>query len=401
MIIDKPDASGFAPARLQRLSTILQSSVDDAAIPGAVMLVARRGKIAYCEAFGFRDREAGAEMPREAIFRIASMTKPITSLAAMILVEEGKLALGSSIAQFLPALKNLEVGVESADGSLTREVPRREITVQDLLRHTSGFTYGWLGRSAVKRLYVASDIQNLGHSGAEFIAKLAALPLQFEPGAAWGYSVSTDVLGHIIEQVAGVGLDAFVSNRITQPLGMPDTAFWIPEASRGRLAEPQINAETGKRPPMRDALARPARFNGGAGMVSTAADYARFCQCLLDGGDLEGTRLVSRKTVELITADHLPPGIGFDPETAAMIGPALPGPVYGAGFGLGFVVRTHPGRSTWHGSAGDYSWAGAEGTYFWVDPKEELIAILMTQGVEAGRALRPFVRSLVYQAITD
>jgi CubicO group peptidase (beta-lactamase class C family) len=170
MIIDELGASGFAPARLHRLSATLQASVDDAAIPGAAMLVARRGRIAYYESFGFRDREAGAAMPPEAIFRIASMTKPIISLAAMILVEESKLSLGSPIAQFLPELKNLEVGVEMADGSLTRKSPRREITVQDLLRHTSGFTYGWLGRSAAKRLYVASDIANPGHSRAEFIA---------------------------------------------------------------------------------------------------------------------------------------------------------------------------------------------------------------------------------------
>ena len=249
----------------------------------------------------------------------------------MILAEEGKLSLGSPVSQFLPQLKNLEVGVEMADGCLTRKSPRREITVQDLLRHTSGFTYGWLGRSAVKRLYVASDVANPGHSRDEFIARLATLPLQFEPGAAWGYSVSTEVLGHIVEQVAGVGLDVFVGTRITQPLGMPDTAFWIPEASKGRLAEPQINAETGKRPAMRNALAQPARFNGGNGVVSTAADYARFCQCLLNGSTLEGMRLVSRKTIELMTANHLPPAVVFDPETAAMLGPVLPSPEFRLG----------------------------------------------------------------------
>lgn len=401
MIEDEPDALGFLPGRLHRLSTTLQASVDGAAIPGAVMLVARRGGIAYCKSFGFRDREAGAAMQRDAIFRVASMTKPIVSLAAMILVEEGKLSLGSPAAQFLPELKSLEVGVELADGSLTRRAPRREITVQDLLRHTSGFTYGILGQSAVKRLYVASDVANSCHSRAEFLARLAALPLQFEPGTAWGYSVSTEVLGYIVEQVAGVGLDDFVGTRITQPLGMAETAFWIPESRKDRLAEPQINTATGKRPATRDALARPARFNGGNGMVSTAADYARFCQCMLNGGELEGTRLVSRKTVELMTADHLPPGVDFDAETAAVLGPQLPSPVYGAGFGLGFAVRTQAGQSTWHGSVGDYFWAGEPGTYFWVDPREELIAILMTQGFEAGRALRPFVRALVYQAIAD
>ena len=209
MTLNEPDPYGFEPERLRLLGTTLQASVDDGVIPGAVMLIARRGRIAYCESFGHRDREAGTTMPREAIFRVASMTKPIISLAAMILIEEGKLSLGAPIGQFLPELKNLEVGVEMADGSLTRKPPGREITVQDLLRHTSGFTYGWLGRSAVKRLYVANDLGNPAHCRAEFIARLAALPLQFEPGVAWGYSVSTEVLGYIVERVADVGLDVF------------------------------------------------------------------------------------------------------------------------------------------------------------------------------------------------
>jgi CubicO group peptidase (beta-lactamase class C family) len=273
----------------------------------------------------------------------------------------------------------------------------------DLMRHTSGFTYGFLGNSAVKRAYDSSNIANNPDiSGSEFITRLAALPLQFQPGTAWGYGVSTEVLGHIVEAIADMPLDEFIATRITEPLQMPDTAFWVEESKQQRLAEPQVDAASGKRPPMREVGKRPARFNGGGGMVSTAADYARFCQFWLNGGELDGNRLISRKTVELMTSDHLPPDIGFDPETAAFFDSSLPSPAFGYGFGLGFAVRTHPGRNPAHGSVGEFYWLGATGPNFWIDPREKLSAVLM---VQVPFELMPYffylTRALVYQAVSD
>jgi len=402
MMREEPENLGLSSERLRRLSATLQASVDSAEIPGAVVLIARHGKIAYFEPFGFRDREIGAAMERDSIFRIASMTKPVTSLAAMMLVEEGKLSLTSPVSQYLPELKNLKVGLEAADGSLSLAPPRREATVLDLFRHTSGFTYGFLGNSPVKQLYNASGIDNPQITKDEFIAKLSALPLQFEPGAAWGYGVSIDVLGHIVEAIARVSLEKFIAKRITEPLRMPDSAFWVENPKQQRLAEPQVDPATGKRPSMRNAASRPGRFNGGGAMLSTPADYARFCQFWLNRGELDGVRLVSRKTAELMIQDHLPQGIGFDADTAALFGPALPSSTYGYGFGLGFAVRTHVGRHPVHGSVGDFYWVGSTGTSFWIDPSEQLLAILMMQA--PFQLMFPYyfrTRTLVYQALID
>jgi CubicO group peptidase (beta-lactamase class C family) len=403
MIPEEPEALGLSSARLRRLSAALQRGVDKGEIPGAVMLVARHGKIAYFEPFGFRDREAAQPMRRDSIFRVASMTKPLASLAAMMLVEEGKLMLALPASHYLPELKDLKVAVEAPDGSLRLTEPRHEMTVLDLLRHTSGFTYEHLGDSAVKKLYRTSDVASTSAAitSAVFIAKLAALPLQFAPGSAWGYGVSTDVVGHIVEAVSGVSLDAFIATRITDPLRMPDTAYWVPEQKRHRLAEPQVDPSTGERPLMGDVARRPARFSGGCGMVSTAIDYARFCQFWLNGGDLDGVRLVSRKTVEFMTSNHLQPTIRYDADTAATFGSFLPSPDYGYGFGLGFAVRTHVGRNPAQGSVGEFYWVGSTGTSFWIDPREKLFAIFL---VQASEQLVPFfclTRALVYQALVD
>jgi CubicO group peptidase (beta-lactamase class C family) len=401
MVAGEPEALGMSSERLGRLTAALQTGVDKADIPGVVLVVGRRGKHAYFEALGFRDREARALMGRDAIFRIASMTKPLTSLAAMMLVEEGKLALTQPVAEFLPAFSNLKVGVETGDGSLTLVAPRRQATVLDLLRHTAGFTSGLLGSSAVKQRYASSGVGSPALTRADFLAKLASLPLQFQPGAGWGYGLSTEVLGHLVEEISGIDLGQFVRTRITGPLGMRDTGFWVEETSWPRLAEPQIDPATGQRPPARDVFNRPARFNGASAMVSTAEDYARFCQFWLNQGELDGTRLVSRKTVELMIADHLPPDAAFDPDNVANFGATLPSPLFGSGFGLGFAIRTQIGRCAWHGSVGDLSWAGSVGTYFWVDPKEQLYAVFLSQAPTQFVRYAILARALVYQALVD
>lgn len=398
MVTAEPGAVGLSEARLRRLNDAFQAKVENAEIAGAVVVVGRRGKIAFHEAFGYRDREAGAAMPRDAIFRLSSMTKPLISLAAMILVEEGKLRLDSPAGDILPALKEMKVGVVAKDGALELAPPRRPIMILDLLRHTSGITAGHHGNSPVKHLYANAGLALPTNTRDEFLAKLAQLPLEFEPGSTFAYGLSHDVVGHVIEEVSGLPLDEFIRSRLTGPLGMTDTVFQLPEVCRPRIAEPQIDPATGNRPPMRDPLVRPARFSGQGNMVSSATDWARLCQLLLNGGEVDG--IVSRKTVELMTADQLPPDVAFDPAIAATWGPALPGPTFGQGFGFALAVRTHAGRAPWHGSVGDFGWVGSTGVFFWVDPREQLFAILLTQAPSQLIPCFYLMRSLAYAAIS-
>jgi CubicO group peptidase (beta-lactamase class C family) len=401
---DEPEAAGLSRPRLERLDAAFAAAVDRREIPGAVVVVARRGRIAWHSACGFLDREAGIAMPTDAIFRIASMTKPVVSLAAMMLVEEGALRLDLPVGAYLPVLKDMKVARVRSDGSLERAPPQRLPTVHDLLRHTSGMVNGHLGISPVKKLYAAAGVlaRTELQSRDAFLAALAELPLEFEPGTTFAYGASTEVVGHIVEEICGMGLDAFVRTRITRPLGMTDTGFELPAADWQRVAQPQVDLATEKRRPVRENFGRPARFSALGNMVTSALDYARFCQLLLDRGVANGTRLVSRKTIEMMTANQLPRGCAFDPENAAAWGPALPSPDFGHGFGLGFSVQTEPGRAAWRGSVGAFTWAGGGGTYFWVDPQEELAAVLMMQ--TSPTEIIPFiyiVRSLVYGAIVD
>jgi CubicO group peptidase (beta-lactamase class C family) len=395
---------GISSDRLRRVTSTFQAEVDKAAIPGAVVLIARRGKVAYFEAFGFRDREKQAPMRKDSIFRIASLTKPFTSVAVMMLAEEGKLALHDSVSLYLPEFKNSKVGVEKLDGTaphLVLEPARREITIQDLLRHTSGLTRP-SSLSLVTQAYVDAKVADRKQTSAEMIAKLAKLPLAFQPGTTWEYSMSTDVLGRVIEVVAGIDLDRFIADRIVEPLGLSDSGFWVPQESAARLAEPQVDKRIGKRPPMVEATQRPGWFSGAGGMVSTAADYYRFSQMLLNGGQLDGVRLLSPKTLALMTSNHLPPGVAYGPSMAATFQALAPMPEFGTGFGLGFAVRTNQGRSPVPGSVGDFYWGGATGTYFWVDPQEQLIAVMMLQVANDQRIhYRYLMRELVYQAIID
>jgi CubicO group peptidase (beta-lactamase class C family) len=402
----QPEDVGFSSARLKRLSDVIQTDVDKAVIPGAVILLARNGKVAYFEAFGFQDREKQVPMKTDAIFRIASMTKPFTSLAIMMLVEEGRIQIGDPVSTYLPELKGLKVGIEKLNEGtgkpeLSLEDARREITIQDLLRHTSGFTYGVFGKSLVKQTYLDAKLGDPNETLAEFVTKLAKLPLAYQPGTTWDYGVSTDVLGRVVEVVSGISFDQFIAERIAKPFGLADTGFFVSEEKVARVAEPQVEAATGKRPPMRDATKRPAFLSGGGGMVSTASDYARFAQALLNGGELDGVRILSPRTVSYMTSDHLPPGIAFSPVALQLFGPLAPTPEQGQGFGLGFAVRKDLGRNPLPGSAGEFYWVGAFGTAFWVDPQEKLVAVWMVQlPLTQGGHYRSLIRNLVYQALT-
>ncbi len=390
-VAQKPDIAGLSQERLAKLVSVFRSDVDEGRIPGAVIVVARNGQVALFEAVGFRDRAAGAKMEKDAIFRLYSMTKPVVSVAAMMLVEEGRMLLSDPVSKFMPELKGLKVGVEKAgpDGKPVLEtVPAaREMTVQDLLRHTSGLTYGVFGRSLVKAAYNEAKTLDASQTSGELVAKLAKLPLAFQPGTIWDYSQSTDLLGVLVERVSGKPLDMFIEERILKPLGMKDSGFFVPEAQHGRIAEAQ--PEGGKPQNLLPVKQRPTFLAGGHGMVGTAADYLRFTTMLLNGGELDGVRLLSRKTVEYMTSDHLG-GLSRGPAFGA-------GPGYG--FGLGFAVRTQPGVAPLPGSVGDYFWAGLAGTYFVVDPKERIIAIMMIQAPGPRAYYWALFRTLVYAAL--
>jgi CubicO group peptidase (beta-lactamase class C family) len=397
-----PEAVGMSSERLNRLTETFQRDVDAGEIPGAVVLVARNGKIAYERAFGYQSREGNVPMKSDAIFRIASMSKPITSVAVMMLVEEGKIDLAAPVSQYLPEFNDLRVGTERAPVI-------RPMTVQDLLRHTSGLAYLFdVQDPLIRQAYQDAKLADFDQSLANMVTKLAKLPLVHQPGTAFEYSMSTDVLGRIVEVVSGTALDQFVQERIAKPLNLTATGFSVSQSQASNIAEPQVEPATGKRPVMvvENLTNRPKWFSGGGGMVSTAEDYARFCQMLLNGGELDGVRLLSPKTVELMTSDHLPPGVTYNPGYVAAVQDIAPTPEMGEGFGLGFLVRKEVGHNPLPGSVGDFSWTGAHGTYFWVDPKEKLVATLMVQNPfdEKGWAksshYRREMRDLVYQAVT-
>ena len=393
-IDSRDDARGFGVSgqRLKQLSAQLSAEARSGAIPGAVILVARNGKIVYTDAIGLQDPSSGVPMKPDSIFRIASMTKPIVSVGAMMLVEEGKLFLADPVSTYLPELRGLKVGVEKKDAAgnavLEEVAAVREMTVQDLLRHTSGFTYGIFGTSLIKQRYVDTRVErDRNQTNAEHVERLAKLPLAYQPGTTWEYSRSTDVLGAVIERVTAQTLDVFLFERILQPLAMKDTGFSVDPAKHARIAEPfAVDPET-KAPVLLPDVRTPPRFLcGGACMVSTAADYYRFLQMLLNGGELEGVRILSRKSVELMTSDHVGTGIAR--------GLLFPG----YGFGLGFNVRITPGEASSLGSVGDYGWGGLYGTTFFVDPKERLIGILMMQRPNWAKYSRQF-RTGVYSAL--
>jgi CubicO group peptidase (beta-lactamase class C family) len=395
------ESVGISSERLGRLHQGMQAFVERHEAGGIVTLVAREGKVVDVHASGFLDVESRTPMKTDAIFRIASMTKPITSVAVMMLYEEGKLLLTDPVSKFIPAFKSSVV--MGADGTTTPA--RRGITIRDLLSHRSGITYGFLNNGPVGNAYrkdgVLDGLTVMPTNLADAIDKLAAAPLVSQPGAAWNYSLSTDVLGRVVEVVSGKSFDLFLRERVFTPLGMTDTSFDVSEAKWPRLATAYAPDGAGGIRPMKDpetfgnAVFSPGAsykagkryFSGGAGLTSTAADYAKFCQMLLNGGTVGTTRLLSPKTIDLMTVNH-----------TADLGTV--GGLLGAGtaFGLGFQVTTDIAAAQTMGSNGVYGWSGIYGTVFWIDPKEKLVAIMMVQRYPGSTVAAAF-RPLVYQAL--
>jgi CubicO group peptidase (beta-lactamase class C family) len=389
-MVSRPEDAGFSTKRLETTRQVLKADVEASRLPGAVLLIACDGKIAFYDAVGYQDRAQQTPMKKDSIFRVASMSKPITTVAAMILAEENKLDVGAPVAQYLPEFKDVKVGPEGAP-------PKRPMTVQDLMRHTSGLTYGLFGNSPVDQMYRKANIFD-ARSLDEMVKTIATMPLLHQPGEFWEYSVSTDVLGRVVEVASGMDLDRFVQERITGPLGMSDTGFWVKPSAVSRLAKPDGPPNAAFADPTR----KPGLFSGGGGMLSTAGDYARFCQMLLNGGELEGVRILAPKTVALMTSDQLPATTERHTPVAASLGAFGPVPEMGTSFGLGFAIRVDAGRNPMPGSAGDFSWGGITGTLFWVDPQTKLVAVLMAQ---APRAMLNVIwrqtRTIVYQALTN
>lgn len=405
----RPEEVGLSSQRLRRISEVLSADVQQGLLPGAVALVARRGKVAYFDCVGVQDPDKLTPMRRDTIFRIASMTKPVTAVAALMLMEEGRFALIDPLSKHLPEFANLKVGVEVTDpatGALSLRVEplRRPITVQDLFRHTSGLTYGIFGNSLVQKLYREHKLMDMQQSNAQMVRKLGQLPLAWQPGTMFEYSMSTDVLGALVEVLSGMDLNRFFNERIFGPLGMKDTGFLLNEHTRTRLALPNNDPVTKVQAAQfaYDPANAPAWWSGGGGLFSTAGDYVRFGQMLLDQGELDGVRLLSRKTVQWMTSDHLPAGLGFGTFTLEL-GSSAPLPEYGQGYGLAVGVRKEAGRSPVPGSIGDFYWGGAYGTYFWVDPQEQLVTVFMLQETDMKKRARyrPLMRNLVYGAFID
>jgi CubicO group peptidase (beta-lactamase class C family) len=385
----KPEALGLSPVRLQRMSDAFKREIDKGTIPGATVMVARRGQIGWFEALGRQSPASSTPMAQNSIFRIFSMTKPIVSVGVMMLLEEGQFLLNDPVAKYIPEFADQKVGVES-NGKLNLVPLNRPMTIQDLLRHTSGITYDHTGNSLVQQLYQQTRLRSRKISNAEHAALVASLPLLCQPGAEWNYSRSTDILGRIIEVVSGKTLSAFLTERILAPLQMAETAFHTGEENAGRLAEPfPADPWTGEKVQLFNMLEQPVMESGGGGLISTTMDYARFCQMLLNGGVLDGNRIIGRKTLELMASDHLSPDVKIQ---GTLLQP-------GHGFGLGLAVRTQQGIAPFPGSVGQFFWSGMGGTFFWIDPKEELFAVFMSQGPGQREYTRTLVRNLVYAAV--
>ena len=407
-----PEQVGMSKQKLDRIHDALKQDVGDGKLAGTVVLVARKGKLAYADTTGFQDKEEGKQMALDSIFRIYSMTKPLVTVAAMMLVEDGKIELTDPVSKFLPAFKHQQVSVARADGEFARvtyaTVPAdREMTVQDLLRHTAGLAYGEITTNApVKDAYAKAGLYLTGVrdydardlTPAEEVERLGKAPLAHQPGTVWEYSLAVDLLGRVVEAASDKRLADFLDERVFKPLKMQDTAFWVPAAKMGRVAQPlATDLASGQPIKVIDIAKEPKNDSGGAGGVSTAADYLRFSQMLLNGGQLDGARVLSRTTVALMTSDHLGTRIAA---------PITPGELLlgtpGYTFGLGFAVRQAGGVAGVPGSPGEFMWAGYAGTYFWADPKEEVVGIYMSQAPSPIRAYyRKLVKQLVYSSITD
>jgi CubicO group peptidase (beta-lactamase class C family) len=388
-----PEDVGISSQRLDRLSGAMQELVDEERLAGITTMISRHGKVAHFETFGHRDREADAPMTEDTIFRIYSMSKPITGVALMILWEEGELRLSDPVERYIPELADLEVAAaEGSDGPLVEEADH-PITIQELMTHTAGLTYGIFSRSQVDDLYRQASVLDPSSTLKDMIHKLAEIPLRQQPGTQWHYSVAVDVQGYLVEVLSGQPFDRFLEERLFEPLGMTDTAFHVPPEEADRFAQVYGYADDGGLVARegfggsRDYLEPTTFFSGGGGLVSTTRDYMRFCQMLLNGGELDGVRILAPLTVEIMHRNHLPPEIGeMSP---------------GTGFGLDFAVVLDPAQA--HAvSEGTYYWGGAAGTWFWIDPVEDLVFVGMIQQFGQGRPdVRALSRQLTYQAILE
>jgi CubicO group peptidase (beta-lactamase class C family) len=379
--------------RKSRLLDVLQSEIDSKRLPGAVVMLSRHGKVELFEHLGQQNPEDATPMALDSIFRIYSMTKPIVSVAVLMLMEQGKLLLSDPVGKYLPEYAKPQLAVE-ADGQVSY-VAAKPATVQDLLRHTAGLTYEFLGNSAVQKAYRNAKIGMAlrDASNAEFSKTLAAQPLQFEPGTVWEYSRATDVLGVLVEAISGKTLGNFLQEQVFKPLKMMETGFSVPADKHHRIAEPfRKDPDGGIQLKLINIQDPPSFESGGGGLASTALDYARFLQFMLNKGELDGVRLLSSHTIDFMTADHL----GNMPISAASSGTLMPP---GHGFGLGFAVRKETGISSVPGSAGVYYWGGIAGTSFFVDPKLNMFAMLMIQAPNQRDYYRPLFRNLVYAAL--
>ena len=395
-----PNGAGLAPDRLDRITALMNEHVAKGHIAGAIGLIARRGKVGYFETYGFQDKEAGVQMKKDTIFRMYSMTKPITGVAVMILYEEGKFFLSDPVSKYLPELANMKVAVVEIDPQTGRKtrytVPaKREITILDLLRHTSGIDYAGPEDADGKRIYEKLGTNDVDQTISEMVKKISQAPLVCQPGSRWEYGLSMDVLARLVEVVSGQPYDKFLEQRIFKPLGMNDTGYYVPSDKQNRFAKLyapadgwtiKLNTTSAQNSYLKPAV----NFGGGSQTVSTASDYLRFCQMLLGGGELDGVRILSRKTVELMTSDH----IGDMPRGAVI--PA------GYGFGFTMAVSRGPGRTGSIGSEGEYNWGGAAGTRFWIDPREQMIGIFMIQILpHTNLTYGSQFKQLAYQAISD
>jgi CubicO group peptidase (beta-lactamase class C family) len=392
----KPEEVGLSSQRLAMITEVLKADVASKKIPGAVLLIARHGKLAYLESVGKVDPATDKPMTVDGIFRVYSMSKPITTVAAMMLVEDGKLNLENPVAMYLPEFAKMMVGVEKPDagGMPTLElVPaRRPMSVYDLMRHTSGITYGFFGSGLVKKAYDEARLLQDDQSSAEFSQRVAKLPLSYQPGTTWDYGHSTDILGRVVEVISGKSLFQFEKERLLDPLGMSDTSFFVADPLKhARIAEPFAdNRNIGRNSEFSNPRIAQKFESGGGGLVSTASDYSRFLQMLLNGGSLDGKRYLAPRTVQLMTSEHAGASSGIAPGMLVNTG---------YGFGLGFAVRRSTGEAPVPADPGEYNWSGAGGTTMWVNPKADLLVVFMVQTTKQNLRYRSLLRNMIYAAV--
>lgn len=403
--MDSRTSSGFDSSRLARIGAFLQERyVGAGRLPCAQVLVARGGQTVYETSLGYMDIESRKPLRADAIFRIYSMTKPITSVAFMMLLEQGKVMLDDPVAKYIPEFGNLQVYESGALGAFRTRPPKRPMLILDLLRHTSGLTYGFQQRTAVDAAYRATGVADVGLQGTlqDLIDKIAVLPLEFSPGDAWNYSVSTDVLGYLVGKISGRTFEQYLHEELFAPLGMVDTGFHVPADKIERftncyVATPQGGMNLADAASTSTYLKPSLLMSGGGGLVSTTADYARFCRMLMRGGELDGRQYIGRKTLELMWSNHLPGGKDLPELSVSMFSESF---FNGVGFGLGFSVVRNPALTMIPGSVGEVAWGGMASTAFWLDPSEDLFAIFMTQLIPSSTyPVRRQLRTLVYSAL--